>query len=165
MLNEEDSNIAKYIENETNKLAGTQKNVVNKLSELQIEDPLLRDLTVVDLPGISRNPIADQPKDIHSQTTNLIRHFIQQEGSIILCVFPANVDVATVESFNLAREVDPSGVRTIGVMTKSDLAPNADVLCQQLLMEKENVFRLDLGFIAVRNRSIDEKLSLEEARK
>ncbi|CAF1041020.1 unnamed protein product [Adineta steineri] len=164
-LDESTLNILKYIEEETKKLAGNQKNVVNNLIELQVEDPNVRDLTVVDLPGIARNPIAGQPKDIHKQTTNLIKHFIKQEGSVILCVFPANVDVATVESFTLASEVDPNGVRTIGVITKSDLATNNDTLVQQLLMERADVLHLKLGFVAVRNRSTEEKISLEEARR
>ena len=165
LLDESKLNIMKYIEEETKKLAGNNKNVVHELIELLVEDPNVRDLTVVDLPGIARNPIADQPKDIHKQTTSLIRKFISQAGSVILCVFPANVDVATVESFTLAREVDAPGERTIGVITKSDLAPNHDVLVQQLLMEKSDVLQLTLGFVAVRNRSTDEKLSLEEARR
>ena len=164
LLDEKKLNILQYIEEETKKLAGEQKNVVHSLIELQVEDPNVRDLTVVDLPGIARNPIADQPKDIHKQTTSLIRHFIQQEGSVILCVFPANVDVATVESFTLARAVDPTGIRTIGVITKSDLATNHDGLIQQLLMERADVLHLKLGFIAVRNRSTDDAIPLSDAR-
>ena len=165
LLDESQLNILKYIEEETKKLAGQNKNVVHDLIELLVEDPNVRDLTVVDLPGIARNPIADQPRDIHQQTTSLIRKFISQQGSVILCVFPANVDVATVESFTLARDVDSAGVRTIGVITKSDLAPNHDALVQQLLMEKSDVLQLNLGFVAVRNRSTDENLSLEDARR
>ncbi|CAF0922108.1 unnamed protein product [Adineta steineri] len=165
LLDENELNILKYIEEETKELAGNNKNVVETLIELLVEDPNLRDLTVVDLPGIARNPIGDQPKNIHEQTTNLIRKFISQEGSVILCVFPANVDIATVESFTLAREYDPDGIRTIGVITKSDLAPNQDALAQQLLMNKPDVFQLTLGFIAVRNRTTDEKISLTDAHK
>ncbi|CAF3729832.1 unnamed protein product [Rotaria sp. Silwood1] len=164
-LDESKLNILHYIEEQTKKLAGNNKNVVHDLIELQVEDPNVRDLTVVDLPGIARNPIADQPQNIHEQTTNLIRQFIRREGSVILCVCPANVDIATVESFALAREFDSEGSRTIGVITKSDLAPDNTALAQQLLMEKSDVFQLKLGFIAVRNRSTDEKISLEDARK
>ncbi|CAF3313365.1 unnamed protein product [Rotaria socialis] len=165
LLDEKTTNVLKYIEEETRKLAGNNKNVVKDLIELQVDDPNVRDLTVVDLPGIARNPIADQPKDIHKQTTDLIRHFIRQEGSVILCVFPANVDIATVESFTIARECDPTGERTIGVITKSDLAANHDILIQQLLMDRADVLHLKLGFIAVRNRSTEENISLEDARK
>ena len=165
LLNETNLNISQYIDEETSKLAGNHKNVVSDLIELQVEDPNVRDLTVVDLPGIARNPIGDQPKDIHTQTTKLIRQFIDQKGSVILCVFPANVDVATVESFALARAVDPDGMRTIGVITKTDLAPNHETLIQQLLMDRADVFNLKLGFIAVRNRCTDENITLEDARK
>lgn len=163
-LDPDELDIRKYIEDETIKLAGKKKMIVTKMIELEIEGPSFRDLTVVDLPGIARTPIADQPEDIYGQTTNLIRRFIQPEGTIILCVFPANVDVGTVESFKLAKEVDPTGVRTIGVITKSDLAPNNDILCQQLLMEKREVLHLKLGFVAVRNRSEGETISLQNAR-
>lgn len=165
LLDETNTNLLQYIEDETIRLAGNHKNVVSKPIELQVEDPTLRDLTVVDLPGIARNPIGDQPKDIHRQTKNLIGQFIEQEGSVILCVFPANVDVATVESFALARAVDPDGARTIGVITKTDLATNQNVLIQQLLMDRADVFHLKLGFVAVRNRSTDEQISLKDARK
>jgi hypothetical protein len=140
LLDETNMDLLKYIEEETTNLAGNHKNVVSDLIELQVEDPTVRDLS-----GIARNPIDDQPKDIHKQTTNLIKKFIDQEGSVILCVFPANVDVATVESFALARAVDPDGTRTIGVITKTDLATNQDMLIQQLLMDQANVFHLKLG--------------------
>ena len=108
---------------------------------------------------------ADQPKDIHKQTTALINKFINQSGTVILCIFSANVDIATAESFALANKVDPSGVRTIGVITKADLASNEDALVQQLLMERSDTYKLNLGFIAVRNRSAEEKISLQEARR
>lgn len=163
-LDETNLNIMRYIEDETIRLAGNHKNVVSEMIELQVEDPTARDLTVVDLPGIARNPIAGQPSDIHQQTTKLIRHFIEQKGSVILSVFPANVDVATVESLALARAVDPEGLRTIGVITKTDLAPNRDKLIQQLLMDRADVFQLKLGFVAVRNRSTEEDMSLRDAR-
>lgn len=88
-LDEKELNIMSYIEEETKKAAGNNKNVVKDLIELQIEDPSVRDLTLIDLPGIARNPIADQPKNIHRQTTALIRHFIRPQGAVILCVFPA----------------------------------------------------------------------------
>lgn len=51
--------LAKYIENETIKLAGGKKRIGTEMIQLEIESPAVRDLTIVDLPGISRNPIAD----------------------------------------------------------------------------------------------------------
>ena len=163
LLDEGNLVIPRYIEEETKKLAGDHKNIVQDMIELLVEDPSVRDLTLVDLPGIAHNPIDGQPDDIYDQTVNLIRQFIRQEGSVILCVFPANVDIATVQSFKLAREVDPLGKRTIGVITKSDLASDQDTLVQQLLMDRHDVLHLKLGFVAVRNRNTKESIALQEA--
>ena len=38
-------------------------------------------------------------------------------------VVPCNVDIATVGIINDARQADPEGQRTIGVLTKPDLIP------------------------------------------
>ncbi|CAF1050943.1 unnamed protein product [Adineta ricciae] len=164
LLNEKDLNIPQYIEQETIKLAGDSKNIVQDMIELQVEDPHVRNLTVVDLPGIAHTALDGQPKDIHDQIIKLIHRFIKPEESIILCVWPANVDIAVGEAFALAREFDPLGKRTIGVITKTDLATDRSKLKQQLLMTGRDVIRLKLGFVAVRNRSADQKLTLAEAR-
>ena len=47
--------------------------------------------------------------------------FITKENCIVLAVTPANQDLANSDALKLAKEVDPQGVRTIGVITKLDL--------------------------------------------
>ena len=48
----------------------------------------------MDLPGITSIPVGDQPKDIYDITKNMALRYISQERSIILCVIPANQDLA-----------------------------------------------------------------------
>lgn len=48
----------------------------------------------------------------------MARNFVKSESAIILAVTPANADLATSDALRLAREVDPAGDRTIGVLTK-----------------------------------------------
>ncbi|CAF2676667.1 unnamed protein product [Rotaria sp. Silwood2] len=165
LLDETNLNMSQYIEQETKTLAGNQKNAVQDFIELEIENPHMRDLTVVDLPGIIRNPLEDQPANIHEQTKDLINKYISEEGYLILCVFPADVDIATVESIALARKVDPEGKQTIDVITKSDRAPDPNRLIELLQMDKHDVRHLKLGFVTIRNRSTYENISLEDARK
>ena len=43
-----------------------------------------------------------------------VTYFLQGDNAIILAVTPANADLATSDALHLAREVDPSGERTIG---------------------------------------------------
>jgi len=51
----------------------------------------------------------------------MARRYIKDERSIILCVIPANADISTSDGLKLARDIDPNGNRTIGVLTKVDI--------------------------------------------
>lgn len=70
--------------------------------------------------------------------------------SIILAVSPANVDLVNSEALKLARQVDPQGKRTIGVLTKIDLMDHGTNALEIL---QGRVYPLKLGFIGVVNRS------------
>lgn len=65
--------------------------------------------------------MGDQPKDIEKQIRDMLMRFITKPACIILAVSPANQDLANSEGLKMAREVDPEGTRTIGVLTKVDL--------------------------------------------
>jgi len=55
------------------------------------------------------------------EVNNLINSYLIQERTIILAVLPANQDIATCDILERAAQVDPTGERTIGVLTKPDL--------------------------------------------
>ena len=78
-------------------------------------------LTLVDLPGMTRVPVGDQPRDIEKQIREMIMKYISKPSCIILAVTAANTDLANSDGLKLAREVDAEGTRTIGVLTKVDL--------------------------------------------
>lgn len=59
-------------------------------------------------------PIDGQPKSIVAELENMARDYVKHENVIILAVTPANADLATSDALRLAREVDPTGERTIG---------------------------------------------------
>lgn len=107
-------------------------------------------LTLIDLPGLTKVPIGDQPVDIEAQIKAMIFQFIKKESCLILAVTPANTDLANSDALKLAKEVDPQGVRTIGVITKLDLMDEGtdarDILENRLLP-------LRRGYIGVVNRS------------
>ena len=46
---------------------------------------------------------------------------MKDERTIILCVIPANADISTSDGLQMARQLDPEGKRTIGVITKIDI--------------------------------------------
>ncbi|XP_041067713.1 interferon-induced GTP-binding protein Mx-like [Carcharodon carcharias] len=95
--------------------------ISSELISPQVESSCAPNLTMIDLPGIIRVPIGDQPQDIGSTIKNLINSYIRKEETIILVVISCNVDIATTEALKMAQEADPKGERTLGVLTKPDL--------------------------------------------
>ena len=142
--------VRQEIENETARIAGNNKGINRQPINLKIFSPHVLNLTMVDLPGLTKVPIGDQPTDIEKQTRTLISEYIAKPNSIVLAVSPANVDLVNSESLKLARHVDPMGRRTIGVLTKLDLMDHGT---NALDILSGRVYPLKLGFIGVVNRS------------
>lgn len=142
--------VKQEIESETARIAGNNKGINRQPINLKIFSPHVLNLTLVDLPGLTKVPIGDQPSDIEKQTRTLILEYIAKPNSIILAVSPANVDLVNSEALKLARQVDPMGRRTIGVLTKLDLMDHGTNAMDIL---SGRVYPLKLGFIGVVNRS------------
>ncbi|KAI0685837.1 Dynamin central region-domain-containing protein [Cytidiella melzeri] len=142
--------IRKEIEQETFRVAGQNKGISKLPIHLRIYSPNVLDLTLVDLPGLTKLPVGDQPSDIERQIRSLVIEYITKPNCVILAVSAANVDLANSESLKLARSVDPQGRRTIGVLTKLDLM---DAGTNALDILTGRVYPLKLGFIGVVNRS------------
>ncbi|GAA5863455.1 hypothetical protein JCM3774_005297 [Rhodotorula dairenensis] len=142
--------IRKEIENETLRVAGGNKGISRLPIHLKIFSPNVLNLTLVDLPGLTKIPVGDQPTDIERQIRNLVLDYVSKPNCVILAISPANVDLANSESLKLARAVDPQGRRTIGVLTKLDLM---DAGTNALDILTGRVYPLKLGFIGVVGRS------------
>jgi len=143
-------NVEREIVKETEKACGTNKGIVSKPIGLKVFSPNVVALTLVDLPGITRIPVGDQPADIEDQIINMILSYIQKPNTLILAVTPANTDFATSEAIKLARMVDPDGKRTLAVITKLDIMDRGtdamDILTGR-------VFPIRLGIIGIVCRS------------
>ncbi|XP_075707111.1 interferon-induced GTP-binding protein Mx2-like [Rhinoderma darwinii] len=146
-------------------VAGKGKGISHELITLEIVSPNVPDLTLIDLPGITRIALPDQPKDIGNQIKQVIRKYITRQETINLAVVPCNVDIATTEVLEMAREVDPTGERTIGVLTKPDLV-DAGAEEEVLRVVQNRVYKLRKGYMMVRCRGqkdIHNNISLDEA--
>lgn len=142
--------IRQEIENETFRVAGQNKGISKQPIHLKIYSPHVINLTLVDLPGLTKIPVGDQPSDIERQIRSLVTDYISKPNCIIMAVSPANVDLANSDSLKLARTVDPQGRRTIGVLTKLDLMDQGTNAMEIL---SGRIYPLRLGFIGVVNRS------------
>ncbi|XP_030635627.1 dynamin-2 isoform X1 [Chanos chanos] len=151
------------IEAETDRLTGSNKGISPVPINLRVYSPNVLNLTLIDLPGMTKVPVGDQPVDIEEQIRDMLLQFITKESCLILAVTPANTDLANSDALKIAKEVDPQGLRTIGVITKLDLMDEGtdarDILENKLLP-------LRRGYIGVVNRSqkdIDGKKDISAA--
>jgi len=155
--------VKQEIERETERMCGTNKGICTDAIHLKVFSSKVLNLSLVDLPGLTKIPVGDQPDDIEQQIRELTLRYISNPNCIIVAVTPANVDFATSEALNIAKSVDPDGRRTLAVVTKLDIMDAGtdaiDVLCGRTIPVK-------LGIIGVTNRSqldINRNKSIEDA--
>ena len=157
--------VRETIEALTDEICKTNKNIVDKPIVLNVYSQTCPDLTLVDLPGVTRVPIGDQPKNIEQITKDMARRYAEDPLTIILCVIAANSDIATSDGLMLAKEIDVTGSRTLGVLTKLDIM-DAGTDARRALLNEE--IPLKLGYVGVKNRSKQDlinKLSMAETSK
>ncbi|KAM2229321.1 hypothetical protein ACFX1S_013860 [Malus domestica] len=150
----DENNISDDIVKATNSIAGG--GISNTPLTLLVKKNGVPDLTMVDLPGITRVPVQGQPENIYDQIKDMIMQYIKPEESIILNVLFASVDFATCESIRMSQSVDKTGERTLALVMKVDKAPEG--LLEKVTGDDVNI---GLGYVCVRNRIGDE--TYEEA--
>ncbi|ESK87740.1 hypothetical protein Moror_11277 [Moniliophthora roreri MCA 2997] len=84
---------------------------------VDLEGPELTDLSFIDLPGIIQNA----PDDKTISLVEELALFHTKGNCLILVAIPMTDDIENQKALRLARQVDPEGERTIGVMTKPDM--------------------------------------------
>ena len=142
--------VRETIESLTDKVCVGEKNIVDQPIVLNVYSQTCPDLTLVDLPGVTRVPVGKQPKNIEEITKNMAKRYVSDPLTIILCVIAANSDIATSDGLKLAKEIDTGGIRTIGVLTKLDIMDSGTDARKALLNEE---IPLKLGYVGVKNRS------------
>lgn len=155
--------IRKAIEEETDKIAGGNKGIVDKPLKLTVYSYQCPDLTLIDLPGITKISVGNQIQDIEKVTIEMAKRYCGEDRTIILAVIPANADMATSQGLDLARKWDPDGSRTLGVITKIDIMDRGTDASAMILNRE---IPLKLGYVGIKNRSqedINNKVKVGEA--
>uniref|UniRef100_A0A7S3PDL9 Dynamin GTPase n=2 Tax=Aplanochytrium stocchinoi TaxID=215587 RepID=A0A7S3PDL9_9STRA len=149
---------------ETTRISGENKGISDKPIRLRVYSPDVLTLTLIDLPGITRNPVGDQPSNIESLVRDMCMEYVSNPNAFILAVTAANTDLANSDALNIAKLADPAGERTLGVITKLDLM---DEGTDAMTVFKGKIIPLKRGYIGVVNRSqadINRRASVQTAR-
>nr|GEW78308.1 dynamin-related protein 1E [Tanacetum cinerariifolium] len=142
--------VRKEIQDETDRITGKTKQISPIPIHLSIYSPKVVNLTLIDLPGLTKIAVEGQSENIVEDIENMVRLYVEKPNSIILAISPANQDIATSDAIKLAKEVDPSGERTFGVLTKLDLM---DKGTNALDVLEGRAYRLQHPWVGIVNRS------------
>ncbi|KAB2097264.1 hypothetical protein ERO13_A01G146418v2 [Gossypium hirsutum] len=142
--------VRKEISDETDRITGKTKQISNIPIHLSIYSPNVVNLTLIDLPGLTKVAVEGQSDSIVEDIENMVRSYVEKPNCIILAITPANQDIATSDAIKLAREVDPSGERTFGVLTKLDLMDKGTNATEVL---EGRAYRLQHPWVGIVNRS------------
>ncbi|KAK9266866.1 hypothetical protein L1049_027125 [Liquidambar formosana] len=142
--------VRKEIQDETDRITGRSKQISPVPIHLSIYSPNVVNLTMIDLPGLTKVAVEGQPESIVQDIENMVRSYIEKPNSVILAISPANQDIATSDAIKISREVDPTGERTFGVLTKLDLM---DKGTNALDVLEGRSYRLQHPWVGIVNRS------------
>ncbi|OVA14696.1 Dynamin central domain [Macleaya cordata] len=142
--------VRKEIADETDRETGRSKQISSVPIHLSIYSPNVVNLTLIDLPGLTKVAVDGQSDSIVQDIENMVRSYIEKPNCLILAVSPANQDLATSDAIKISREVDPKGERTFGVLTKIDLMDKGTDAVD--ILEGKS-YRLQFPWIGVVNRS------------
>ncbi|XP_042008717.1 phragmoplastin DRP1C isoform X2 [Salvia splendens] len=132
--------VRKEIADETDRITGQTKQISNVPIQLSIYSPN----------GLTKVAVEGQPESIVQDIEMMVRSYVEKPNCIILAISPANQDIATSDAIKLAREVDPTGERTFGVLTKLDLM---DKGTNALDVIEGRSYRLVYPWVGIVNRS------------
>ncbi|KAL8392358.1 hypothetical protein RB599_005038 [Gaeumannomyces hyphopodioides] len=132
---------------------------------IECSSPDQPNLTIVDLPGLFGAADKNQSDDDASMVQELVTSYMRQRRSIILAVVSADVPFTNQPVTKFAREIDPKGVRTLGLITKPDRLDEGSESERYYvdLAQNRNV-KLKLGWHVLRNRSYDTRKETAEER-
>jgi GTPase SAR1 family protein len=110
-------------------------------------------LTLVDLPGLVRNANNDQSLEDIQTIEALSDRYMKSSRTIILAVVGGNTDFVQAPVLTKARQFDPTGARTIGVLTKPDLTESIGLEDKfiQLVQNKDRRNFFQLGWYVLLN--------------
>ncbi|KIL59205.1 hypothetical protein M378DRAFT_1017544 [Amanita muscaria Koide BX008] len=85
---------------------------------VDVKDPEVTNLSFIDLPGLIQN---SETLGLIDLVKDLVASNIKGDNTLILIAIPMSDDIENQQAVRLAKEADPTGERTIGVLTKPDV--------------------------------------------
>jgi GTP-binding protein EngB required for normal cell division len=132
---------------------------------IELSGPNQPHLTMVDLPGLFRAGNKEQSDADVDTVRSMVQKYVARPRSIILAVVSAKNEYVLQEVTSLAKQADPGGVRTIGLITKPDtLDVGSDSEAYWVRLAQNTEVELRLGWHLLRNRNFEQRGSTSAQR-
>lgn len=145
-------------------LSDQKKTFSKDVLRVEFWGPTQPQLTLVDLPGLIHSETDGQTKDDIKLVNDLVTRYLNSSRSIILAIVSAKYDINNQVILRLAREVDPDGKRTLGIITKPDTIDNDDDLSAFIKVARNENVKFVLGWHVVKNLASGSEDTQEENR-
>ncbi|KAK6221069.1 hypothetical protein LQW54_001642 [Pestalotiopsis sp. IQ-011] len=146
-------------------LGEQSKTFSSDVLRIEVTGPAQPNLTIVDLPGLFLAGNKEQSAEDATTVRELVRSYMVKSLSIILAVVSAKSDFALQEVTQMARKIDPHGLRTIGLITKPDtLDVGSDTERSYLELAQNRDVHFRLGWHVLRNRDYKSRDASNEER-
>jgi GTPase SAR1 family protein len=146
-------------------LSSQGKSFSNDVLRVEFCGPNQPQLTLVDLPGLIHSETKSQTPDDVKLVHNLVSQYIQNPRSIILAIVSAKNDIGNQVILNKARQVDPQGLRTLGIITKPDLLVKGSKSEDEFIaLARNDEVKFSLGWHVVKNLDLARNKEQPDAR-
>ncbi|KAG6039286.1 hypothetical protein E4U41_003016 [Claviceps citrina] len=143
-------------------IAPRVKTFSDDMLRIEVSGPEQPHLTMVDLPGLFQAGNSAQSDEDSETVASMVIRYMKEPRSIILAVVSAKSDFTLQKVTRLARDFDPQGGRTLGLITKPDtLDDGSEGQMAYVRLAQNDDVPLSLGWHVLRNR--DYKMVTAEA--
>lgn len=149
------SNLMRKADTEILSGSSTSNRIVKDKLLIEVCSPQSPHLTLLDLPGLISNDQSDS--GAIKATEDLVSQYMAMPQSIILAVITATTHLNNQKVLELIKQHDPSSERTLGILTRPDLAEERSKQeWVKIIQEDDETFRFKYGWHVVRNRTTEE---------
>lgn len=135
---------------------GENKAFSRDILRVVVSGPIQPHLTLVDLPGLFQAGNKAQSDEDVEVVKSLVLSYMKKSRSIILAVVSAKNDLANQIVTRYARDHDPYGYRTLGIITKPDtLHQGSGSERKYWNLANNNDVHFRLGWHVLKNRDFD----------